>query len=93
MVYYNQRLGKDPNPKTNGGYIMKHTFIRINTGHYAFLFDGVLYAVVTKCTDNSWRYVDSTKIYYYPTLKTCKEHFKLINWLNGKKQPLTSLYV
>lgn len=71
---------------------MKHTIIKIEAGHYCLYYGGVLYAVAMKSKDNTWRYVDSTKMYYYPSLKVCKEHFKLINWSNGKKQPLRTIY-
>ena len=69
------------------GYIM-FEIIKRESGYYGLFHNGKLYAIATKCTDNTWCYRDSTRIYHYPTLKMCKEHFKLINWDNGKKNVL-----
>lgn len=62
---------------------MKKT-VKIQAGVYHFYFNNTLYAIATKCKDNTWRYDDMIHTYYFDTLAACKNQFSLYNWSSGK---------
>lgn len=59
-------------------------FVKIQAGVYHFFYNGILYAIATKCQDNTWRYDDAKHTYYLKTLTACKNQFSLYNWSSGK---------
>ena len=64
---------------------------KIKAGSYYLKFNGVIYALITRCSDDMWRYDDNRHFCYMCSKKDCIDHFKLHNWSNTEKyKPLPS---
>ena len=51
---------------------MKVIAKRVNEGCYVLCINGTVYAVASKCRDNTWRYEDWSVLEYHNTLRDCK---------------------
>ena len=76
---------------------MEKNIVKIKSGIYALIINNKMYAIMHKGKDGTcWRYEDSTKIYWFKTLKQCKEHISLINWndriTTARKRPIYNGY-